>query len=93
MESNKINQHKASIDYCNNVKAKQYVFNSLAELFYGWLLFQISQPASACNSNMRVLLAKLSTSTRRIGLTLRGSVAVIPKSGYRYNAPQRRSAE
>ena len=44
-------------------------------------------------SNMRVLLAKLSTSTRRIGLTLRGSVAVIPKSGYRYNAPQRRSAE
>jgi DNA-binding response OmpR family regulator len=40
-------------------------------------------------SNMRVLLAKLGTSTRRIGLTLRGSIAVIPKSGYRYNAPKR----
>jgi DNA-binding response OmpR family regulator len=39
-------------------------------------------------SNMRVLLAKLGTSTQQIGLSLRGSVAVIPKSGYRYSAQQ-----
>jgi len=35
-------------------------------------------------SNMRVLLAKLDASFRSIGLNLRDSIEVIPKSGYRY---------
>jgi DNA-binding response OmpR family regulator len=35
-------------------------------------------------SNMRVLLAKLTMSARKVGLTLRRSVQVIPKTGYRY---------
>jgi DNA-binding response OmpR family regulator len=43
-------------------------------------------------SNMRVLLAKLSTSIRKIGVTLRHCVDVIPKTGYRYHLPVRFSA-
>jgi DNA-binding response OmpR family regulator len=35
-------------------------------------------------SNMRVLLAKLTTSARQIGLSLRLAIDVIPKTGYRY---------
>ena len=35
-------------------------------------------------SNMRVLLAKLSSSANKIGLSLRHSIEVIPKAGYRY---------
>lgn len=35
-------------------------------------------------SNMRVLLAKLTTSGRKVGLVVRRSVEVIPKTGYRY---------
>ena len=38
-------------------------------------------------SNMRVLLAKLGLSARRVGLTLRSCVDVIPKTGYRYRGP------
>jgi DNA-binding response OmpR family regulator len=43
-------------------------------------------------SNMRVLLAKLHGSMAQIGLSLRDSLEVVPKSGYRYHsrpAPQR----
>ena len=36
-------------------------------------------------SNMRVLLAKLSSSASQIGLAFRRCVDVIPKTGYRYN--------
>jgi DNA-binding response OmpR family regulator len=40
-------------------------------------------------SNMRVLLAKLDASMEKIGLSLRASVKVIPKMGYKY---ERRTA-
>jgi DNA-binding response OmpR family regulator len=36
-------------------------------------------------SNMRVLLAKLDSSARKLGLSLRHSIEVIPKAGYRYH--------
>jgi len=38
-------------------------------------------------SNMRVLLGKLAASFRSVGLVLRASIEVIPKSGYRYRPP------
>ena len=38
-------------------------------------------------SNMRVLLGKLMTSARKVGLPLRDWVQVIPKLGYRYRTP------
>lgn len=36
-------------------------------------------------SNMRVLLGKLATSCRSIGMTIRPHIQVIPKTGYRYD--------
>lgn len=36
-------------------------------------------------SNMRVLLGKLATSCRSVGISIRPHVQVIPKTGYRYN--------
>jgi DNA-binding winged helix-turn-helix (wHTH) protein len=46
-------------------------------------------------SNMRVLLGKLGSSIRPLGLTLQHHVDVIPKTGYRYHwsngAPVRRT--
>jgi DNA-binding response OmpR family regulator len=38
-------------------------------------------------SNMRVLLGKLNISARKVGVALRSSVDVIPKTGYRYRGP------
>lgn len=38
-------------------------------------------------SNMRVLLGILGISARRIGVSIRGTVDVIPKTGYRYRPP------
>lgn len=38
-------------------------------------------------SNMRVLLGKLGISARRIGISIRHTVDVIPKTGYRYRRP------
>lgn len=38
-------------------------------------------------SNMRVLLGKLDASFRSVGLVLRKSIGVIPKTGYRYTPP------
>jgi DNA-binding response OmpR family regulator len=38
--------------------------------------------------NLRVLLGKLDASLRAIGIFLRKYVEVIPKTGYRYNAPR-----
>jgi DNA-binding winged helix-turn-helix (wHTH) protein len=39
-------------------------------------------------SNMRVLLAKLSCSARKVGLSLRNCIDVIPKTGYRYRGAE-----
>jgi DNA-binding response OmpR family regulator len=39
-------------------------------------------------SNMRVLLGKLATSCRSIGISIRPHVHVIPKTGYHYAAPE-----
>ena len=44
----------------------------------------IGRRFSGDTSNMRVLLAKLSTSVQQVGLTLRHSVSVISKTGYLY---------
>ena len=38
-------------------------------------------------SNMRVLLGKLAASCRAIGMEIRPRIQVIPKTGYRYDAP------
>jgi DNA-binding response OmpR family regulator len=43
-------------------------------------------------SNMRVLLGKLATSCRSIGLSIRPHIQVIPKTGYRYDGRQSVSA-
>jgi DNA-binding response OmpR family regulator len=42
-------------------------------------------------SNMRVLLGKLGISARRIGISIRSIVDVIPKTGYRYRRPSQSS--
>jgi DNA-binding response OmpR family regulator len=44
-------------------------------------------------SNMRVLLGKLASSARRVGVPLREWVEVIPKLGYRYRRPQPAAAK
>jgi DNA-binding winged helix-turn-helix (wHTH) protein len=38
-------------------------------------------------SNMRVLLGKLAGSFRRVGLSFRQHIEVVPKTGYRYSDP------
>jgi DNA-binding response OmpR family regulator len=43
-------------------------------------------------SNMRVLLGKLAATCRSIGLSIRRHIQVIPKTGYRYVAPEGTSA-
>jgi DNA-binding response OmpR family regulator len=42
-------------------------------------------------SNMRVLLGKLDSTLRAVGIRVRRWIEVIPKSGYRYTAPRPRS--
>jgi DNA-binding response OmpR family regulator len=44
-------------------------------------------------SNMRVLLAKLSTSAAQVGFALRHCVDVIPKTGYRFRPPAAKSPD
>lgn len=43
-------------------------------------------------SNMRVLLGKLAATCRSIGISIRRHIQVIPKTGYRYVAPEGISA-
>lgn len=42
-------------------------------------------------SNLRVLFGKLDRSLRTIGITLRRYVEVVPKTGYRYSPPERKT--
>ncbi len=48
----------------------------------------LERPFRGETSNMRVLLGKLSGSLATVGIALRDWVEVIPKSGYRYDAPR-----
>jgi DNA-binding response OmpR family regulator len=54
------------------------------QLLYGRLF---NRAFSGDSSNLRVLLGKLASSYRKLGIDLRATIRVMPKSGYCYNPP------